>query len=607
MGHMESMTLRGRIESLISTMKGERERCGWDDKMAACSYVKHRTGGPDGVPSVRLYDDSPVVNREFVVNSIMGAMYPRDEQWCALTPWGDRIAMVGRESRQTASDGSSSIRRGRRSEDRSRRIGSGDYVSLDDVDGAKDAMQDVVRKVLTLYSRNGYYEAKSEQVADAYVVGFGVMMTVYDVASGRLPVWHRTFDPRECLLRLDPSHTRAEVFAREFRMTSSQMWSRWHMSGRLPDKLRQDRINGVEDVYVVHELVCPRGYIVDDDGLPQGPDRPVQHYLFISSLAESGIGTAGGGMPDDVGDLHGFIEYGGYDEMPVTVLWFNRHPSSPYGTGVVEECLEEIVKLNDLARSRQRLVQLAADPMWAVPIAGMNDFVVHPGRIVGVMSNEQVPVQLTGSGSYNTLTDELANQIATLKEMMWVTIFQTLMSNTDSRKTATEVNYLKNEAAQLATGLIGNSQTCAEVEMRRVIRILVDNGLVEFGDEGIGRMYDRSVLRFSTQFINQVRNFYMIGGITEFVNYMSSLYAVYPDIVDVVDLDQTTRDVSSALVMNQFSIREKSEVEQIRDAKRILAQQQLELQRMNMQSQTNMNNAKADMAGSSSSPGGGAA
>ena len=166
-------------------------------------------------------------------------------------------------------------------------------------------------------------------------------------------------------------------------------------------------------------------------------------------------------------------------------------------------------------------------------------------------------------------------------------------SNTDSRKTATEVNYLKNEAAQIATGMIGNSQECANMEFKRSVALLKKLRYIHFSSKEIETAFNSCVLRFNTQFINQIQNFYMISGSAAFISYLQAVAPLDSGVLDVIDTDMLTRDYASALSINEYDIREKSEVEQRRKMRSELAQQQLASQLSQQNSQANYNNARA--------------
>ena len=582
----KSSQLIEKIESEIGILKDEREKANWSDKETACSLVRHRVGGLNGFEKIEIYDDNPIGYKDHVVNGIMGAMYPRDGQWFSYAPWGQVIEM-NRESRRLSSIGSrpGATQNGqKRRRQLEARIAGGDIRTLDDIDGAKDAIQDVVAKVHTLYMYNGYYNAKEDQVKDAYVLGFGVSMTCCEMSGKKSRIYQVTFNPKECYIQLDASKSRCEVFAREFTMTTNDIWIKWYDSPTLPSYISEERQKGINSAYTINEFICPRGYLKDyDTGEVLGSDKfRYQHFVFISGVHERNELNGSG-----------FIEYNGYDEMPISVLWFNRHENHPYGVGVVESCIDEIVKLNDISRIKQEIMQYEAEPMWAVPLSALQSFVAAPGMQVPVSSSDQVPVPLQ-SGKNNVLVEDMfQQQLAILKERMWLNIFQTLLSNTDSRKTATEVNYLKNEAAQIATGMIGNSQECANMEFKRSVALLRKLRYIHFSSKEIETAFNSCVLRFNTQFINQIQNFYMISGSAAFISYLQAVAPLDSGVLDVIDTDMLTRDYASALSINEYDIREKSEVEQRRKMRSELAQQQLASQLSQQNSQANYNNARA--------------
>lgn len=604
---MNTRRLCRKIESEIGTMRETRDLYGWSRKMLAASYTRHRTTGRTAFPEIKLYNDDAVRNMDHVINGLMGALFPDDgSSWFSYTLWGDNFEL-SRLSRLESSSKISFAKRDEFDRNRKRRVESGQFVTIEDVPGAKDFIQDTTRKVLTLYTRNGYYDAKRQQLEDAYVLGFGAMMVVHDAGKGPVNgTFFETFNPIECFIATRPGTSQVVVFAREFTMTSGEIWMKWKDSPfGVPSCIREDRENGLSSVYTLYEMFCPNDYLRDEEtGDKLGPQSgEIQHYVFMKSSQESaqygilppvvnGRESSAIEEPDNI-----ILEMNTFKEMPVNVLYFRKNGNNPYGTGIVESCIEEIIELNQSSFNRQTTMDFFAKPMWAVPINSNNSFIVRPGQRVSVRTNEDVPVQLSGTGNYSAMSDDLALQKSELKEAMWVNIFQTLLSLTDTRKTATEVNFLKTEAAQVAVGMIGNARQVCDSEARRVIRILEDAGIVASQDERINQILHMCILRFNTQFFRQLSNFYMQNGIEMFISYIAQIYKIYPEIVDIVDFDGTTRDISTACGFNEYNIREASEVEERRKQRSELATQQYLAQMQNTQSQTAYNNSRAGLQG----------
>lgn len=584
------------IDSEISLMKQERDLCGWSRKELACSLVRHRIGRLGGFQEVDLYDETAVYATDQVVNGIMGAMYPQDSDWFEFTPWGYKIKVSSDNRKNQAISVSKTPNTEKQTRDKKERgrIDSGDYMSLDDVEGAKDTIQEITRHILTIWHACGYYQAKQEQVQDAYVLGFGAMMGVHEPTAD-VKYWYRTFNPRECYIRMNNAGTFPEIFAREYRMTTADLCIRY--GDGVPEYIAQERRSSINTTYVVKEFFCPAGWLKDEDGNVLGPKKKkIQHYVYVSygeSFIQPNVPASMARMNND--DAIGYmLEENGFTEMPISVLWFKRSPDHPYGVGVVESCVDEILKLNSLEKARMSAIDYLGNPMWGNPLTNPMSFKPRPGLIVPVTSNEQVPVPLTSGKDYASLTVEHDSLVSKIQKMLWVNIFQTLLQNNDTRKTALEVGYLKNEAAQVGIGMIGNSMQCVDREARRMALSLLRCKAIEVKDRRILVLFDQCIVRFNTQFINQIQNFYMISGITTFTNYLSSVYPLDQTVVDVIDLDQTTRDVASGLSMNEFNIREMSEVKQRRADRSELAMRQYQAQLAMQNSQTNLNNARAN-------------
>ena len=168
------------------------------------------------------------------------------------------------------------------------------------------------------------------------------------------------------------------------------------------------------------------------------------------------------------------------------------------------------------------------------------------------------------------------------------------MASNDTRRTAAEVNLRKMESAQLMQQAIGNMEDVTCTEVMQTLGLLMLQKKILIPTEEIGSLLPYSTMIFSSSFIQMKNSFWMAEGNAAFVNFVIQLASVYPDILDIIDMDIETQMIAVAYGQSQYAIREKSELDKIRKQKAELAQMQLQQQMAQQESQTNVNNAKAD-------------
>lgn len=427
------------VEALWGTLHSVRGGAGWERKLLAASYVHHRDGyiGTE-VPYRETYDPSAVEFLNTFLDGFVGYMMPRDDTWLDVIPMSEAF---GRNAER-------------------RRWGYASIKELDQKPKVLEFAERCVQAALTVYANTDYYPEVRMAAKDYLVTGTGYLMACDDDGRG---VYYRCFDPQEVCIAED--HRRVvDVFVRKFTMDARDVIRAY------PEKewtnLRRAVVagGGEHSAVDLYEAIVPRRYLTDGrEFIDFGDGGAFVHVLYVP-----------------VENQLAFVA--GFERFPVAAVRRNRDNSkTPYGIGLVEECLSTIVEIDDMGRLRQVMRQKNADPPMVLPYSMEGHYSSRPGarNYVSDMANRPMPVQ----DAYNAseLLADIQDLRAQLREMMGADLFRAVMSSTDSRKTAYEVSERKNEAMTLLQMQIGTfKQELVDPVFKRTLYIMEKQHIISF-------------------------------------------------------------------------------------------------------------------------------
>ena len=432
---MTGKELGGRIEGLWSSLVMIRNGAGWERKLLTASYVHHRDDYEGTlVPRRDTYDASPQGYLDTFLSGFVGYMMPEDDQWAELIPL-----------RQAASEGY-----GKRKE-------FGDIGELDSEPGLLRWCSKATQAVLTAYSMAGYYAEMRMMAKDYLVFGTGYMMACEGKSGG---VYYRCFDPQEVCIA-ENGERKADVFLRRFSMDARDIVRMYPEKDWANLRQRIKASAGERSDITCYEAIVPSGYLVDDGG------DGWRHYLYVSDEGEMAF-------------------EGSFDEFPVACVRRNRsNAKTPYGIGLVEECLPSIVQLDDMGRTRSVMRQKNANPPMVLPYSLKNAFSSRPGSRNYVPDMAQAPRPVQDQYNASEMLADIQDMREQLRMMMGADLFRAVMGSADSRKTAYEVSERKNEAMTLLQMQIGTFRLEAVSPLfKRTLRLLHTLGAIPWGMEG---------------------------------------------------------------------------------------------------------------------------
>ena len=539
------------LASKYNALLRVRERANWGRKQLTCSYMHHRDDY-DGTTIVKrtTYDSTAISAFESFRDGYVGYLMPRDDEWGALTSPYDRKGGGYRGA-----------------------------FELDSIPGLMKRLEKMTSAVFTKYAQSNYYKAMTEMVTDYLQIGNGYIMAVDDWRHK--DVYYQVFDPQEIVIA-DDSSQHLEVLVRHFRMDATDV-VRAYPNAELETVRKASHSATAEDKDIeMYEAFLPSDYLWD----------PVEESAF-----DFNVGKAFVHLIYCVADEE-LVSISGFDEMPVCMACRNHNNSAtPYGTGMAEGALDEIVKLDNMSMLRQEQFQKNVRPPWYLPYAMKSaKFSSRPDYKNFGPDMSQKPQPLMDGSNYSEMLNDIEDERRQIKEMFQIDLFKTLMSNNDSRKTAYEVSQLKNESMTLLAMNIGNlHKDVIEPIFKRTLKILARN--TELAREGLLREFDMFVdmlsLELNSVFVRRLQSYLQYESILVTQQFLATAGQMFPDALVNLDTDAFIRMGAVACGAPRAFIREKDEVEKIKAERAQMLQQQREMELQGQQAQANLANSKA--------------
>lgn len=438
------------VKALWSSLGSVRNESGWERKLLAASYVHHRDSYPGTlVPYRQTYDSSAIDYLNTFLSGFVGYMMPQDDTWAELVPIGSSF---GAEASR-------------------RRWSYQPIAELDSEPGVLKFAERCVQGVMACYSDSDYYPEMRMAAKDYLVFGTGYIMACSSEKDG---IWYRCFDPQEVVIAENASR-KVNVFVRRFTMDARDVVD-GYPDKEWPELRKRIQASGGERSDVqCWEAIVPKDYLKDGDGtIPLVHEGEFGHVMCVEG--EDGL-----------------CFESGFGAFPVACVRRSRdNAKTPYGIGLVEECLPVIIELDDMGRLRQIMRQKNADPPMVLTYALQGHFSSRPGARNYVSDMSQAPAPAVDQYNAGELLADIQDMREQLRSLMGADLFRTVMASTDSRKTAYEVSERKNEAMTLLQMQIGSfKQEAVEPVFKRTLYLMEKAGVISFEEYG-KRVKDKS-------------------------------------------------------------------------------------------------------------------
>ncbi len=538
------------IERLWNSLKAERTASNWERKLKGAGYVKHRIGyRGTSVPETKVYDSTAISCFQTYCDGFIGYTIPEDDNWFYMLPW----ARVGQSKKEYG--------------------GYGDLVEDDEIMSFMERLSDVALREM---SRCGAYTALKKQYTDSQALGIGYAC-VYEKGEKLL---FKELDPQEVCIS-ENEWGEVEVFVRHYWTNAVDLTRRFSKaelkhSWQRVKKTQNGEANDIE----VYEAVVPWDYMYEPatgEQIRIGDGKDFGHLVYVPMERE-------------------IVEEDSFYEMPVVAYSpFRDTEKSPYGDGMVSKYLEEIVRLNDMQNKKSVLFNKTVNPPMLVHQSLEGNYSGKSGAIVysGDLSTQRAePMYAPTSNSYTAIVTDITEAKQNLRTLMNADLFRTLMSSTDSRKTAYEVSELKNEAVTLLSMQVGDyAKRVLEPLVKRVLKIKIREQRIDLPrgfkvSDGL-ECVDRCTVVLNSVFIRRLQAYLRNQGLVSGLQFIATVAQIeQTQSLQVVDKDAVLRAGLFGVGFPAYAIRKVADVKKEREA-------QAKAQNAMAQSEMNANNAKA--------------
>lgn len=256
------------------------------------------------------------------------------------------------------------------------------------------------------------------------------------------------------------------------------------------------------------------------------------------------------------------VRESGYHEMPVVVPRWMLIPDSVYGVGPVYDALPDIKTLNEIKRMELAAADLAISGMWIAEDDGVlnpRTVKVGPRKIIVANSVDSMKPLLSGSDFKVAFTQAQQLQAAIRKTLM----ADQLQPQDGPAMTATEVHVRVGLIRQLLGPIYGRLQAeYLQPMIERCFGLAYRAGVFGAAPDSLaGR-------DFTVRYISPLARAQKLEDVTAIerlsVN-VGQLAQVQPEVLDLIDGDQSVRVLSDALGVPQKIIRKPEDVQAIRE------------------------------------------
>lgn len=541
------------IERLYGQLLSRREESNWEGKLRVCSYLHHRDNYRGTHVERRVTHDSSA--RQYFGtfrDGMVGYIMPSDSTWSRLLPFGD-VGDAGTES----------------------------FTDVDRRSRLWVVLEKMNRAVLQEYAVSNYYTEIKEAMTDLYMTGSCYFM-VLERMDG--PVYYKCIDPQEAVVAENGFHE-VDVFARKMDVEAVDL-VRMFPDAELRNARESVRKGSGDTMrYTYIEAVLPSDYLYShstEEPFKIGKGKRYAHIVYVPEERELVLDK-------------------GYDEFFISVCRYGKeNDKSAYGTGLAEANLDDIIKLDDYAKNIMKTGQRIADPPVNIPPPLKGKFSAKPASINVVPDMSQQPqVMDYTSANYSYFINLYQEEKANLRTLLKADLFTTVMSSTDSRKTAYEVSERKNEALTLlALSIADLNRELITPVYKKTLKIVLRRraalrGMVrEFG--GMDEFIDRHLeVALDSVFVRRLQNYLNTQGLATGIGNVAAVMQIAPETSLNFNWDDIVRKLA---VGSGFEAEDLVEYAQVQNQKKRMAeaqQQKSDAENAQVTAKANAENAKA--------------
>jgi len=357
----------------------------------------------------------------------------------------------------------------------------------------------------------------------------------------------------ELYLAEDPSG-RIDTISRQFKLTARQAAKIWGNAAK--SATASASAGKLEELQTYVHIISPN-------------EEQVEGKLDASGMPWASYHLS---LQDNV-----ILAEGGFHELPLATPRWEKDAGEIYGRGPGWNALSTQKMLNEMKKVSLKYGQMAAGPTYMVDAEGVlpGDLSIKPNGIIpinSVMASMNPPIQpLPLGGDFNITVAMMEDARKSVQDAFHHQLIETIR---DPRMTATQVLELSAQMQRHLAPILGRMNTeLLEPIIDRVFAIEARAGRlpqIPQGLEGVNIKIDYVSPVARAQQTSDAR------AIIDFSGIVANLANVAPDVLDIVDFDEGTRELAEALGVPPVMLRDRDKVEARRAAARQLATEQAE-------------------------------
>jgi hypothetical protein len=419
-------------------------------------------------------------------------------------------------------------------------------------------LEDVAAEVHSTFNRSNYYDQMFSSYKSSGVYGTSVMIEEEDLEDEArfysLPV------KQVCLV--EDGRGRVVEYFIEFEYTAQQAADRWgeeKLSERMKEELAAESRS----------------------------DKKHKFLLFIAKRHVRDVRkTDKRNMPIEASwvDIEGkrVIDEGGYFEFPAMCHRFDKRPFIPWGFSPAMKALPFARILNAVAKTNLRVMMKHSDPPIALPDnAFIMPFNANPRAVNYYNKNKMEAKDIFAFGNFGdpqTGMNAIEYYSMKVKSLMYNDVFLAFDNITKQMNNPEVMERINEKMTMLGPSVGRYISEMLNPGVIRTIGILFRKGKLPPPPDELLEDPNYEIDCISQLALSQRRS--ELNSLITGLTLVGQMAAVTPDVVDKVDPDKTVDTVWSILGAPIKVLRDDAEIQQIREMKGKMAQQQVAMEQL---------------------------
>jgi hypothetical protein len=421
-----------------------------------------------------------------------------------------------------------------------------------DAVGVADWLEACEQVLYAIFHRANFYDAAGEFLLDG--VGIGTATMIVEKDPTMFGVRFDTVHPKEIYIAENYT-AKVDTWYRNYWRSARAAYQQF--GDQLPDHIIETMEHDPEERFEFLHVIHPRSERIE--GVETNTNLP----------------NASVHVCMDTGTL---LRSGGYNESPYLTWRFRKNTDETYGRSPAADCISDIKRANQIARTQMKMAQLAVEPPLNIPqdMKGQERIVPMGYNYYTQTSGKIEPVQF---GSQYPLGLEVLDRIHKTIDDHFYTEFFMMLARAERQMTAREIIERQGEKSAVLGAVVGrlNSEFLSPL-IERTFNIAMRSGWLPQPPPTL--QGGRVDVEFIGPLAQAQRRYSQTQGINASLGSIMSMAQIFgPTVLDNFDSDEIARKLATAEGMPQKGIREEPDMQEIRAqrAQQIAAQQQMEM------------------------------